>query len=75
MTPRALLLAGIALCPLACGSFDDPTLPTCPPHAFDLTDGGSGCAIVDNGPPSDPAQPADVDRAMAVLDDTLSELH
>jgi len=42
-------------------SFDDPTLPTCPPRAFDLSDGESGCAIIDNGPPSDPAQPSSVE--------------
>ena len=41
--------------------FDDPTLPTCPPNAFDLSDGGSGCAILDNGPPSDPNQPSSVE--------------
>ena len=42
-------------------SFDDPDLPSCPPRAFDLSDGQSGCAILDNGPPSDPDQPASVD--------------
>lgn len=42
-------------------SFDDPSLPSCPPRAFDLSDGESGCAIVDNGPPSDPSQPSSVE--------------
>lgn len=32
--------------------FDDPALPTCPPNSEDV---GPGCALLDNGPPSDPA--------------------
>jgi pimeloyl-ACP methyl ester carboxylesterase len=35
--------------------FDDPTLPTCPPG---VPDASPGCAILDNGPPSDPTDPA-----------------
>jgi pimeloyl-ACP methyl ester carboxylesterase len=31
--------------------YDDPTLPTCPPNVFDVS---PGCALLDNGPPSDP---------------------
>jgi pimeloyl-ACP methyl ester carboxylesterase len=34
--------------------FDDPTLPTCPPN---LPDAGVGCALLDNGPPSEPGDP------------------
>lgn len=32
----------------------DPTLPTCPPNVFNVS---PGCAILDNGPPSDPNDP------------------
>jgi hypothetical protein len=34
--------------------FDDPTLPTCPPNTEDVS---PGCALLDNGPPSDPTDP------------------
>jgi len=33
--------------------YDDPTLPSCPPNGVDVS---PGCAILDNGPPSDPGQ-------------------
>jgi hypothetical protein len=35
--------------------FDDPTLPSCPPNLEDLS---PGCALLDNGPPSAPGDPA-----------------
>jgi CheY-like chemotaxis protein len=35
--------------------FDDPTLPSCPPNTFNVS---PGCALLDNGPPSDPLNPA-----------------
>jgi hypothetical protein len=35
--------------------FDDPTLPSCPPNVANVS---PGCALLDNGPPSDPANPA-----------------
>jgi hypothetical protein len=35
--------------------FDDPTLPACPPNFEDVS---PGCALPDNGPPSDPSDPA-----------------
>ena len=35
--------------------FDDPTLPTCPPNSEDVS---PGCALLDNGPPSDPNDPS-----------------
>jgi hypothetical protein len=35
--------------------FDDPSLPSCPPNAEDVS---PGCALLDNGPPSDPNDPA-----------------
>jgi hypothetical protein len=39
--------------------FDDPTLPTCPPHAEnENASGGTGCALLDNGTPSAPGDPA-----------------
>ncbi len=38
--------------------FDDPTLPTCPPGDEAVS---PGCAILDNGPPSDPTLPASED--------------
>jgi hypothetical protein len=39
--------------------FDDPTLPSCPPHAEnENASGGTGCALLDNGPPSAPGDPA-----------------
>ncbi len=34
--------------------FDDPTLPACPPNSEDAS---PGCALLDNGPPSDPNAP------------------
>ena len=34
--------------------FDDPTLPTCPPNTPTVS---PGCALLDNGPPSNPADP------------------
>ena len=34
--------------------WNDPTLPTCPPNVFNKS---PGCAILDNGPPSAPADP------------------
>jgi len=34
--------------------FDDPTLPTCPPNEEFVS---PGCALLDNGPPSDPNDP------------------
>ena len=34
--------------------FDDPSLPTCPPNTANVS---PGCAILDNGPPSNPADP------------------
>jgi hypothetical protein len=34
--------------------FDDPTLPACPPNVEDVS---PGCALPDNGPPSDPNDP------------------
>jgi pimeloyl-ACP methyl ester carboxylesterase len=34
--------------------FDDPTLPSCPPNLEDVS---PGCALLDNGPPSDPNDP------------------
>jgi hypothetical protein len=34
--------------------FDDPALPSCPPNQEDA---GTGCAILDNGPPTDPGDP------------------
>jgi hypothetical protein len=36
-------------------NFDDPTLPTCPPHLRDASD-GTGCAILDRGPKADLVQ-------------------
>ena len=32
--------------------YDDPTLPSCPPNQEDVS---PGCALLDNGPPSDPS--------------------
>jgi hypothetical protein len=43
--------------------FDDPDLPTCPPALFDQS---PGCAILDNGPPSDPNDPSDPPRKNGV---------
>lgn len=43
--------------------FDDPTLPTCPPNVEDVS---PGCAILDNGPPSDPNDPGDPIRTNGV---------
>ncbi len=43
--------------------FDDPTLPTCPPS---LPRPSPGCAILDNGPPSDPDDPTDPPRKNGV---------
>jgi hypothetical protein len=34
--------------------YDDPTLPSCPPNEFEVS---PGCALIDNGPPSDPHDP------------------
>jgi hypothetical protein len=48
--------------------FDDPDLPTCPPAVFEIS---PGCAIVDNGPPSDPNDPPrinGVEREVSSLD-------
>ena len=39
--------------------FDDPTLPSCPPNAPNVS---PGCALLDNGPPSDPGNPAEPPR-------------
>lgn len=39
--------------------FDDPSLPRCPPHAENENAiGGTGCALLDNGAPSAPGDPA-----------------
>jgi len=35
--------------------YDDPTLPSCPPNEFEVS---PGCALIDNGPPSDPNDPS-----------------
>jgi hypothetical protein len=35
--------------------YDDPTLPSCPPN---LENSSPGCALLDNGPPSAPGDPA-----------------
>ena len=43
--------------------FDDPTLPTCPPEIENVS---PGCAILDNGPPSDPNDPNDPIRVNGV---------
>jgi hypothetical protein len=54
--------------------FDSPTLPTCPPQ---LVDQSPGCALLDNGPPSDPddpgAQPRENghEREVTDIDDLL----
>jgi pimeloyl-ACP methyl ester carboxylesterase len=40
--------------------YNDPTLPTCPPNVANVS---PGCALLDNGPPSDPLNPADPARA------------
>jgi pimeloyl-ACP methyl ester carboxylesterase len=42
--------------------FDDPTLPACPPNQEDA---GTGCALLDNGPPSDPGDPSAAPRVNA----------
>ncbi len=39
--------------------FDSPALPTCPPQ---IPDQSPGCALLDNGPPSDPDDPDDPPR-------------
>jgi hypothetical protein len=39
--------------------FDDPTLPSCPPNEPALS---PGCALLDNGPPSDSGDPSDPAR-------------
>jgi pimeloyl-ACP methyl ester carboxylesterase len=43
--------------------FDDPTLPTCPPNRPRVS---PGCAILDNGPPSDPDDPTEPPRKNGV---------
>jgi hypothetical protein len=54
--------------------FDSPALPTCPPQ---IPDQSPGCAILDNGPPSDPDDPADpprengYEREVTDIDDLL----
>lgn len=51
--------------------FDDPTLPTCPPGVEDVS---PGCAILDNGPPSDPGDPPranGVEAEVTSIDDFL----
>ena len=54
--------------------FDDPTLPTCPPGDPTVS---PGCAILDNGPPSDPNDPTDpirengVEAEVTSIDDFL----
>jgi hypothetical protein len=40
--------------------FDDPSLPSCPPNVFNVS---PGCALLDNGPPSDPGDPLAPPRA------------
>lgn len=39
--------------------FDDATLPSCPPNQEDVS---PGCALLDNGPPSDPNAPSQPPR-------------
>jgi hypothetical protein len=40
-------------------AFDDPALPSCPPNQEDVS---PGCALLDNGPPSDPGDPSAAPR-------------
>jgi hypothetical protein len=49
--------------------FDDPTLPACPPNVANVS---PGCALLDNGPPSDPANPGAPARVNGVEVETTS---
>ena len=56
--------------------FDDPTLPTCPPHQKnENASGGTGCAILDDGPrplPTDPPVNWGHEVEVSSLDDLLA---
>jgi hypothetical protein len=48
---------------------DDPALPSCPPNTANVS---PGCALLDNGPPSDPLDPAAAPRTNGFEVETTS---